>query len=91
MPLTAVQLQRTIESPVHRTRLSEARVHLHIVTKSVLIAQILTQLESLIQAPHVIQELHHDAQHVVGECGLSYSLKKRRPSFTFCYFAHITK
>ena len=61
-----MQLQRTIELLVHHTRLSEVRLHLHIGSKSVLVAQILTQLESLAQAPHVIQELHHDAQRVVG-------------------------
>ena len=88
-----MQLQRTIESPIHHTRLSEARVHLHIGSKSVLVAHILTQLESLVQAPHVIQELHHDAQRVAGGSNArrSYSSKSRRPSSTFCFFAQTSK
>ena len=89
--LTAVQLQRTIESPVHHTRLSEARVHLHIGSKSVLVAQILTQLKSLVQAPHVIEELHHDAQRVVGGSNEGRSSRSRRPSSTFCFFAQTSK
>ena len=50
----------------HHARLGEARAHLDIGTKNVLVAQILNQLKGLVQAPCVTQELHHDAVRVVG-------------------------